>query len=49
MAIQRARDEADIRRRLDTLVNAIRAMGLEGLKSVPVDFESGRALLDLET
>lgn len=34
MATQRAIDEADIRRRIDTLANAIRAMDLEGLKSI---------------
>jgi uncharacterized protein (TIGR02246 family) len=32
MATHRANGEADIRRRIDTLVNAIRAMDLEGLK-----------------
>ena len=34
MATQHASDEADIRERIDTLVEAIRAMDLEGLKSM---------------
>ena len=34
MATQRATDEADIRRRIDKMGNAIRAMDLEGLKSI---------------
>ncbi len=34
MATQRGMDEADIRRRLDELVNAVRAMDLESLKSI---------------
>ena len=34
MATQRVSDEADIRRRIDTLTNAIRAMDLEGVKSI---------------
>src|SRR3954451_21020166 len=34
MATQRAMDEADIRRRIDTLVGAVRAMDLESLKPV---------------
>lgn len=34
MVTQRASDEADIRRRLDRLANAIRAMDLDGLKSM---------------
>ena len=34
MATQRATNEADIRRRIDKMVNAIRAMDLEGVKSI---------------
>src|SRR5262245_66571544 len=34
MATQQASDEADIRERIDKLVEAIRAMDLEGLKSM---------------
>jgi ketosteroid isomerase-like protein len=34
MATQRAIDEADIRRRIDKLVEAIRAMDLEGVKPI---------------
>jgi uncharacterized protein (TIGR02246 family) len=34
LATQRAIDEADIRRRIDTLVAAIRAMDLEAVKSI---------------
>lgn len=34
MATQQALDEADIRRRIDALVEAIRAMDLEGVKSI---------------
>lgn len=34
MAAQRAADEADIRRRIDKLVEAIRAMDLEGVMSI---------------
>ncbi len=34
MAPQRAIDEADIRRRLDKLANAIRAMDIEGVMSI---------------
>jgi uncharacterized protein (TIGR02246 family) len=34
MATQRATDEADIRRRIDKLVEAIRAMDLEGVKPI---------------
>jgi ketosteroid isomerase-like protein len=34
MAADRANGEADIRRRIDTLVNAVRAMDLEGLKGI---------------
>jgi uncharacterized protein (TIGR02246 family) len=34
MAIQRDSEEAAIRRRLDKLVNAVRSMDLEGLKSI---------------
>jgi ketosteroid isomerase-like protein len=34
MATQRGIDEADIRRRLDRLVNAVRSMDLESLKSI---------------
>jgi uncharacterized protein (TIGR02246 family) len=34
MPTQRATDEVDIRHRIDKMVNAIRAMDLEGLKSI---------------
>ena len=34
MAIQRATDEASIRRRIDKLVEALRAMDLEGVMSL---------------
>lgn len=43
-----ASEEAQIRARVDALVEAIRSRDLEGVASVPIDVEQGRALVDLE-
>jgi ketosteroid isomerase-like protein len=45
MATQRAMDEADIRRRLDKLITAIRAMDLEGVKPI---YAPGIVSFDIE-